>query len=118
MSLDLCLIPVDHDGGDWGFGHSLLELGGVGSAFYDAVIALPTFDPPGAFNTFRSRDGAYEDSHYGPTSETSYGERLRCVNARQLGDVIDDYADDDRWHAVATYLKNLGADARVALYWH
>lgn len=75
---------------------------------------------PDDFHTYLSRDEAYEESHYGPTTTTPYGDHLLYVPVARLWplaahqDIAEDYENRAAW----AYLLALTNDWLVALYWH
>ena len=118
MSLDLTLIPVDHDSEGWGFGHSLLEWGS-GFDSSDATKHLTRFPVPADFATFKGRSDDGE-SAYGNTQQTPYGEPLQAVEAKPLADALSRLTHGNGWRraAVVAYLRQMPDDAKIALYWH
>lgn len=117
MGLDLKLIPVDHDSFEWGFGHSLIEVGWAGD-LYDTLTRLKLTDPPKDFTTFIAR-GADGESTYGQTQETPYGDPLKCALAQAVARAMRKEVDES-WQRTAAraYLEACPPDMRVALYWH
>ena len=89
----------------------------------DLLEALQDLDAdpvPSSFHSYLSRDDACEESHYGETQETSYGDRLTCVSVSRLLRFRDHEGvrDSPRNRAVWAYLAELLPETRVALYWH
>ena len=122
MGLDLTLIPVDSENGTWGFGHSLIDCERRNELF-EPLLELEKKkgrDVPEKFNTFRSRDDKYEESHYGPTVDTPYGDPLKCVYVKDLLPFAEHEGVRDNWknRAVWAYLREMPPDEKIALYWH
>lgn len=122
MSLDLTLLPFDHDETPtWAFSHSMLPVDVFVEAFSDALFKEEDSTGklvPARFTTFYSRDEKYSEPHYGETQRTPYGEPLKFVLARDLVlcfDVTDDHTE--RNAAVLAYLKHLNPLTKIALYW-
>lgn len=123
MGLDLTLLPVEHDTFEWGFSHSMLRMDRDSSLFSQMLAWEKEYgeSPPRRFHTYICRDDACEEPHYGDTSETPYGEPLRCVNVGSLVRILES-ADLDgglspRNRAALRYLECLRPESRVALYW-
>lgn len=118
MGLDLRLLPVDHDGGNWGFSHTILNCANAG-AIHDIVRSLPETDPPDDFTTYLAHmpNG---DHGYGKTTETPYGEPLRCLRVHQLLTLRDDpiITASEQNRATWAYLAELPSTMKVALFWH
>lgn len=119
MSLDLTLIPVEHDDGRWGYGHTVLRMDAA-NYIHDLIerFNLRETDPPDKFNTYLSRDDKYEEPHYGETNEDPYGEPLRCVRAGDLGALVLHENVTARDRAVWAYIRQLPPETKIALYWH
>jgi hypothetical protein len=119
MGLDLRLLPFEGElGQDSAFSHSVLSC----SRNYDVFDAVQDIEKskgrlvPRYFSTFLCRDDKYEESHYGNTQDTPYGERLKEVEVEDLLPVAR-YATGQN-KAVWAYLAELPARTRIALYWH
>lgn len=122
MGLDLTLIPVEHEAGGKGRGHTLLNLthredlfGEIGCNEKQEGGPVPQ-----RFMTNVSRDDRYEEQHYGDTQRTPYGEALRTVTAESLLSHKHHrgVADNPRNRAAWAYLAELPPETEVALYWH
>ena len=116
MSLDLRLLPFDAD--DLvSYSHTVLSCE-QDYRLFDAIADLEKTKgrtvPPG-FNSFVSRDEAYEDSHYGRTTETPYGEPLQEVEVEVLLKI--DAPKDGINKAIWAYLAELPPRTKVALFW-
>lgn len=119
MGLDLRLLPLDHDSADWGFSHTVLDVGNA-SHIYDALKGVPRTAVPADFATFVSRLENGE-AGYGQTQETPYGEPLQCVTVKALLKIQRSAVTKDssaKRRAIWAYLRELDSDQRVALYWH
>ena len=122
MSLDLTLLPVDHDG-KLGHAHSMLDCD-AGGGIYDAMARLGISekrltDPPDDFFTFRAT-GADGEPRYGRTTETPYGEPIRCARIRDLLRLTEEpvITESRKNRAVWAWLRAMPPDTKVALYWH
>lgn len=123
MGLDLRLLPVEHDDQEheWGFSHSILEVGGVDDHIHDACKRLPRVPLPMDFSTFvaRGKDG---NPTYGNTQRTPYGDKLEAVRAADLANTLAPFAAAlptwFRLRGAVAYLRALPADTKIALYWH
>lgn len=117
MGVDLTLLPFDHDGGDWGFSHTVLQLVPV-RAVIDKIRELDSMRVPERFMSYASRDSEYPDSHYGDTQQDAYGDPVRYVYAMDLVKLADglpeEYVDTPEW----AYLRKLPPRTKVALFWH
>lgn len=116
MSLDLSLLPFEHDGGDFGFSHSVLRLDGDRDLF-DDILKIPQHPVPRKFNTYLCRDDEYEDTHYGNTQETPYGEPLGWIYAKELLALRPGSFSGRLTRAAWAYLRELDPLTKVALYW-
>ena len=120
MGLDLSLLPFDADG-DISFSHTILNCERRQELF-EQLFQLDEAGQkvPEKFNSYLSRDEKYEDSHYGLTTKTPYGEDLKYVKAVHLKayashpEVQDNYINRAIW----AYLACLPDETKVALYWH
>jgi hypothetical protein len=115
MGVDLRLLPFDYDGGSSAYSHQILTYDGTYD-FYDEINKLPQMPVPKSFHTFCSRDEAYEESRYGNTQETPYGERVKFVLA---GDLVK--IESGNWpqaRATRAFLRELPPETKVALFWH
>ncbi len=118
MSLDLSLIPIEHEDARFGFGHSLLRIDS-GGAWHDALKDANDEPVPADFSTFRGDPGEDGEPHYGNTQETPYGEKLRCMRVVEITSRISSrelFSKRDK--AALAYLAHLDPNSRVALYWH
>lgn len=118
MGLDLRLLPVEHDGGRWGFSHSILSCQN-GGWIHDLVKDMRTIDPPNDFMSFTG-DLKNGERGYGQTKETPYGEPVECLRVSQLltikdSDVIQKNLQN---RAVWAYLAELPPQMKIAMYWH
>lgn len=117
MSLDLRLLPFDHDGGTFAFSHTILRMGNARD-MYDALkdANVPQMEVPKDFNSFTGRRDGIDDLCYGPTTKTPYGEPLMFTTVKHL---IELPADVWQWDKPTfAYLKELKPETKVALYWH
>lgn len=116
MGVDLRLLPFDCDQGDFAFSHSILNFDGS-YEFYDRINKLPQMPVPKDFTSFCGRSENYDDTCYGRTVETPYGEHVKFALA---GDLAKVNLDGDYYQQKATqaYLKALPPHTKVALYWH
>lgn len=114
MGVDLRLLPFDHDNGTFAYSHTILNFDGS-YEFYDRINKLPQMPVPPDFTSFCGRSKKHDDTCYGETVETPYGEPVKFALAGDLAKV----KLDGRWQeATQAYLKRLPPEAKVALYWH
>lgn len=115
MGLDLTLLPFDGDR----FSQTAL-LCNRRRELFEEIIKLPAVKVPKGFNSYLSREGEYEESHYGVTTETPYGEALTFVEVESLTGYRDHPAviDNALNRAVWAYLGCLEPRTKVALFWH
>lgn len=110
MGLDLTLLPFYGDGKESNFAHTVLPLYRDGGSF-EKMMDLQATDVDSGFCSYLSRNDDYEESHYGETLETPYGERLQWIRARYLKPLVTDAA-------VSAYLMTLDDNHKIALFWH
>lgn len=119
MGVDLRLLPFDCGMSGNEYSHTILSCERDYTLFDEIQLIekqRARVVPP-SFSTFVSRDGAYEEPHYGNTQETPYGDPLREVEVEDLLKVKH-YATRGVNNAIWAYLANLLPRTRVALYWH
>lgn len=119
MSLDLTLLPVEFDGGTWGFSHSVLRVD-QGRLWSDLLEHVRMVYVPDKFSTYLSRDDKFEETHYGNTQRTPYGEQLLAARIEDILPALDKHLGDwsRRDRAVIAYLRVMDPKMKVALYWH
>lgn len=119
MGLDLTILPIEADHGEWGFAHSMLEVERRSALFEAMLEALKEHPVPPDFRThlLRGEDG---ESRYGNTQETPYGEPLGWVRAEELLAFAEHegVTNNAQNRAAWAYLGALGPGSKVALYWH
>jgi len=123
MGLDLQLLPVEADRGSWGFSHTVLNWGS-GYEVQEWIKDKPLTDPPDNFSTFLAYLPS-GDPGYGKTTETPYGEPLRCIRVKYLLQSIP-AGQMDVWLArretmkcaILAFLQQLDPEMKVALFWH
>lgn len=117
MGVDLCLIPVDSDLGDWSMGHSLLEVERR-SELWNVVEALAKHDLPTKFQCFKARN-ADGDPCYGTLTDDCYGNLVKCATAGDLAAIQhQSTTDHPRNRAIWAFLRELPPETKIALYWH
>ncbi|HEC63818.1 MAG TPA: hypothetical protein ENI23_00825 [bacterium] len=118
MGIDLILLPIDHYDQNWGFSHTLLSVD-RSSDLFDIIRKLPSFDVPGKFSSFTSKDDKYEEPHYGNTIEDCYGEKIKFVEIKKLLNLKDHPHIKDGYHnsAIWAYLEKLPENMKIALFW-
>lgn len=119
MGLDLSLLIIDGDVSDTTYSHSMLACDRDRELFariMDEDEKAATVEA--RFYSFRSREGD-DESHYGVTTTTPYGEPLKWVFARDLRECFDSTDTLSEWNAaIRAFLKHLDPTTRVALFWH
>jgi len=106
MSLNLNLLPYYGNGKTTDFSHSVIEAKYTSFADIKSCSQLPVEEN---FASYLSRDDKYEETHYGSTLETPYGECLTFTYAGELKPFI--------LGAAGAYLNELDDMHKVALYW-
>ena len=122
MGLDLSLLPFDADHEGLAFSHTVLDCERR-RVLFDQILAIEKAhgrDVPERFTSYLSRDDKYEDTHYGVTKDTPYGEPLKYVTAGQLVPLESrPEVEDCKNRAVWAYLGALDdPQTKIALYWH
>ena len=79
MGLDLKLLPMRNSNM---FSHEVLIVDDHDK--FAAIMEISSMEIEDGFTSFLSSDAAFEETHYGDTTETPYGERLMWVQAKQL----------------------------------
>ena len=122
MGVDLRLLPVESDGGDFGFSHSILALDRDREWFALLLAKQETSrteawsHPPKRFFCYTAYMENGEPG-YGEKAKDAYGFALRCLRASDIL-AASRGAATDRNRAVLSYLAVLPADTRVILDWH
>ena len=115
MGLDLPLLPYAWKGtGEPNFAHDVLDLPRR-SVLFDAITAIVKksgIAVEAGFNSYLSRDDAYEDTHYGETLETPYGDRVKWITAKALKNLVLLNGPQ------GAFIRALGDNHRVVLFWH
>lgn len=117
MGLDLRLLPFDAEMFRLSYSHTVLSCEREYELF-DAIIKVERQQGrvvPANFSTFVSRDDKYEETHYGNTQETPYGEKVRELEVESLL-----VFEPKHWKnkAIWVYLRELQPRTKVALFWH
>jgi len=123
MGLDLTLLPIftRMKSEKW-FSHSVLELNREPELFekiLEVERKVGILVPPD-FDSYLSRGEGNEESHYGETCWTPYGDPVKYVRVKDLlkfrycNEVYDYFLN----RAVWAYLKELPEDIKIALFWH
>lgn len=120
MGLDLKLLPFQAESEFVSFSHTILDCFRRRDLF-EKIQGLPSEPVPENFQSYLSRDheDGYEDTHYGKTTHTPYGERLTWVYATDLVRLAD-HPDvlDNHWNrAIWRFLMELPNGTKVALFW-
>lgn len=119
MGLDLTLLPFDADHDSISYSFTALRCEPRRELF-EKLLELPAIKVPDRFRSYLCRDDAFEESHYGITTTTPYGEPLTFVEVEALLEyrndpgVLDNYLNQAVW----SYLACLQSRTKVALYWH
>ena len=120
MGLDLTLLPFYSNSPTCDIAHTIIQCG-RSSGLFDAIMALEEHrgrDVPATFTTYLSREED-QDTHYGLTIDTPYGEPLKYISAGSLAQIAEELIRDNPLNrAVWAYLGELPATWPVALYWH
>ena len=115
MGIDLSLLPYAWEGtGEPNFAHDVLDLPRR-SVLFDAITAIEKehgVKVESGFNSYLSGDDAYEDTHYGETLETPYGDRVKWITAKHLKVLA--LLDGPQ----GAFIRALDDNHRVALFWH
>jgi hypothetical protein len=129
--MSLALLPFRSRYLDIQFSHEILDARGLPYELCNELMNLEKevgFPVSDSFTSYLSRDDAYEEPHYGETSETPYGKQLMYLHARHVKQVLkkaEEYYPEDFGHpmgyglrAVTAYVNELPDDLPIALYWH
>jgi hypothetical protein len=113
MGLDLALLPFDGDD----YSHTILNCG-RNDELFDFIQTLPALEVPTTFTSFLSYDD-YEETHYGTTIETPYGEPLTYTTVKKLLTVSENIKETFgiKNKAVWAYLEQFDKNTKVALFW-
>ncbi len=106
MSLDLNLLPIRNKND---FSHEILRVQDYEDV-YPKIRKLRQMEIDDNFNSYLSRNGDYEEEHYGETLMTPYGERLMWVLAKDLKTV-------GLTGTAGAFIDEMNDRDRVALYW-
>lgn len=110
MGIDLTLLPFDCDHEYLSFSHNVLQLPRDYNLF-DKIRATTQNEVPEGFTSYVSRDDAYEETHYGKTTEDPYGEKVRYTTAGELKKC-------GIYGPSGAYVNELPDENKVALFWH
>ena len=121
MGLDLKMLPFDTNvSHPEQYSHTVLTCARDNEMFERVMAQEKDFGllVPHGFSSYVSRDDKYEESHYGLTVITPYGESLKCLFVLDLLYSLRDYQPDlERNRAVMAYLRELSPQVKVALFW-
>lgn len=119
MGLDLTLLPFDADHETISYSFTTLWCERKRELF-DKLLELPAIKVPDHFRSFLCRDDAFEETHYGITTTTPYGDPLTFVEVEALLEYRNHPGVQDNYlnNAVWSYLVCLPARMKVALFWH
>ena len=117
MGLDLALLPFDADEGIH-FSHTVLKCERRIELF-EEIMKLPSTRVPENFTTLL-RDDEYQETHYGNTQETPYGDPLTFMEVENLLRFSEHEGVQNHFknRAIWAYLAYLPPRTKVALYWH
>lgn len=118
MGVDLRLLPFDADF----FSHTILDCERR-QELWPAIQKVEERngrDAPENFQSFTGRSPRYDDTCYGLTIRTPYGENLKYILAADLLPLATHTAvrDNEKNRAIWAYLSQLNPATKVALYWH
>lgn len=120
MGVDLRLLPLDYEGPDITYSHTVLSFERQ-SRLWTKIEELPTTPAP-RFTSFVAIIGAGPnkgESCYGYAEKDAYGAPLRCVTADALRHCVMKLQNlRPRNHAIGCYLSALPPETRIVLYWH
>ena len=109
MGVDLKLLPFDCDLEVLCFSHTVLNVD-RDYALFDRIKEVPSIRVREGFTSYLSRDDAYEETHYGDTTEDPYGDPVRYVLASDLKTI-------GLPGPTGAYIEALDDDNKVALFW-
>jgi hypothetical protein len=123
MGLDLQLLPNDSDSPDRvPYSHTVLNCTRREDLF-DAISKIEEEhgeEVPEYFPTYVCRnDEEYEETHYGNTQETPYGDKLLLVKVKHIKRLASHQGVIDNWknRAIWAYLEQMPDTLDVALMW-
>lgn len=118
MGMDLRLLPQYGQNVD--FSHDILECDRDDKMFdiiRNAEKQNGRLVPRNGIYSFSSTDG--NNTCYGKTIKTSYGEEMNSVQVRELQKVLMDFKTDSwRNKAIIAFLNELPDELEIWLYWH
>ena len=122
MGMDLQILPLYNQRCD--FSHDLLGFHRDYDIFneieeIEKELGIEISDE--GINTYVSRnEEEYEDSHYGKTLNTPYGNKLKYVLAEHLKKAINPFYEKSSWKnkAIIAFVNELPDDLPVYLYWN
>ncbi len=121
MGLDLYLLPFDCDHNSIHFSHTILNCDKIYDLFDEIqeIEKKQGFDIPSDFTSYLCRDDKYEESHYGKTLDTPYGDPLKYIIVRDLIKIKNHPRnfESTKNKAIWAYLEQLPIETKVALYW-
>jgi hypothetical protein len=120
MGLELRLFPLPYPKAE--HCDEILELI-YDETLYDEIADLERKKgidvPRGGISTYVGDCRSQEETKYGLTEETPYGERMKSLLACELSDIMKDFPNmHTRNKAVAAYMGLLHPEIPVYLYWH
>lgn len=114
MGLDLRLLPFDCDQDRLSFSHTILQFC-RNSELFSKIQKLNQLEVPDGFTSFSGRADGWDDTCYGETVKTPYGEPLTYTTATELASI----AERSQWDAPTwAYIDALDPKTKIALYWH
>lgn len=121
MSVDLTLLPFDHDSETLSFSHTILNLHS-NYDLHDQIKKLNRLDVRDNFMSYfgtnnHPEDYTFGEHTYGETVEDAYGNHVQYTTVKELLTIKDKYWTF-RTVPVFAYLKALEPATKVALYWH
>lgn len=117
MGLDLRVLPFDGDFPQLCFSHTVLGVDRC-AALFEQIDALPSWPVPEGFASFTGQADGIEDTCYGDTTETPFGQRTCYVFAGQLAAIPVPERAGYKTRATWAYLRELPPETKVAVYWY
>lgn len=120
MGVDLRLLPLDYEGPDITYSHTILSMERQ-RELWPKIEALPSTPAPRftSFMAIREAEPDKGESCYGYATKDAYGQPLRCVTADDLRKCVMRLVGlYEKNYAIGCYLSALPPETRIVLYWH
>ena len=114
MSLDLHLLPFDHDSKDLCFSHTVLSCD-QDYDFFDKIKEIIATESGYVRDDFSCLIRNYQEANI---IEDAYGTRLKYFSSHHALRLLNDNTLTVKNKAIVKYLVALPINTKVAVYWH